>query len=619
MRKMQQLIPTGRTTQMTSSFHGYNHTDVLYDGEMYDMQNMSGDSYPLLAPRAKRGITSLDVEGQASVPLTGIHGRDQLVFIRGTQVYYNLLPVAGITVSAEESMLPKKIVSFGAYVCIWPDKVFFNTANGNDYGSMERKWPASGSSITGANIALNMCRGDGTDYSTTEIATGNDPPENPANGQLWLDEGGSNDELKQWSSATGEWVEVATTYVKVTATGIGAGLKGYDVINITGMEAVSGSTGRIVQEIADLNGSRIIYFCGDDYIVIEGLINNSQEALKDQEVRADLTIPDLDYVCESNNRLWGCRYGLIDGQVVNEIKASKLGDFRNWNCYIGISTDSYTASVGTDGPFTGAITQRGYPVFFKEQCIHRVSGQTPATFSVQTTMARGVQRGSWRSLAIVSENIYYKSREAVMVYDGNMPTPVSEKLGDILYSDARAGVLNDKYYISMKDGNEHWHLFNYDTKYGTWYKEDGTQALGFGAADDDLYYIDEEKNTLVTVRGSVGTAEADFDWGAEFSLEGVHYTPEGSTDTPMRIRNSKYLSMFKIRMYLEPASIMRLWIKYDNDTKYEFMGEWQGKDIRSLNLPVVPKRCDHLRFKITGKGPAKIYDISRMMEVGGDG
>ena len=34
---------------------------------------------------------------------------------------------------------------------------------------------------------------------------------------------------------------------------------------------------------------------------------------------------------------------------------------------------------------------------------------------------------------------------------------------------------------------------------------------------------------------------------------------------------------------------------------------------------VVPKRCDHLRFKITGKGKAKIYDVSRMMEVGGDG
>ena len=166
--------------------------------------------------------------------------------------------------------------------------------------------------------------------------------------------------------------------------------------------------------------------------MIEGLINNSQQALKNQTVRADLTIPDLDYVCESNNRLWGCRYGMIGGQVVNEIKASKLGDFRNWNAYLGISTDSYTASVGTDGPFTGAITQRGYPVFFKEQCIHRVSGQTPGTFTIQTTIARGVQRGSWRSRAVVSENIYYKAREGIRMYDGNMPQAVSEQLGGIL-------------------------------------------------------------------------------------------------------------------------------------------------------------------------------------------
>ena len=58
---------------------------------------------------------------------------------------------------------------------------------------------------------------------------------------------------------------------------------------------------------------------------------------------------------------------------------------------------------------------------------------------------------------------------------------------------------------------------------------------------------------------------------------------------------------------------------YNDNPLYELMGERQGTDMRTFILPVVPKRCDHLRFKITGHGEAKIYDLSRIMEVGGDG
>ena len=621
MRKQPQLVPGATSIQMISNFRGYNHNMIIGDGEMFDMQNMSGDNYPLLGLRRKRGITSWDVEGEDPVPLTGIHGRDQLVYCRGTNVYYNMMQVAGLQVSDAAGMVPKKIVSFGAYVCIWPDKVYFNTTNLADYGSMERIWPGSGSSTTGADVNLIMCRGDGTNYDMSSISTGVNPPEDPDNGDMWLDESGDNDVLRQYTSATLEWVEVATTFVKIGATGIGTGLKEYDVVDISGLEAVDGTPEKIAAQVEALNGSMIVYFCGEDYIVVAGLISQAQEALADQTISVDLTIPDLDYVCESNNRLWGCKYGLVNGQVINEIRATKLGDFRNWNCFMGLSTDSYTASVGTDGAFTGAITQRGYPVFFKENCIHRVSGQSPSTFTIQTTMCRGVQRGSWRSLAVVSENIYYKARDGVMMYDGNMPTPVSDQLGEILYSDARAGVLGEKYYISMKDGNENWKMFCYNTKYNNWWKEDSVKALGFGAADDDLYFIDEVNNTMVTVRGSFGEQEADFDWAAEFNLIGVNYQMGSYMDSPARIRNAKYLSMFKIRMYLDPApgTYMRLWIKYDDNALYEFMGERTGHDMRTFVLPVIPKRCDHCRFKITGHGEARVYDISRIMEVGGDG
>ena len=304
--------------------------------------------------------------------------------------------------------------------------------------------------------------------------------------------------------------------------------------------------------------------------------------------------------------------------MINEIRASKLGDFRNWNSFMGLSTDSWTASVGTDGAFTGCAVQRGYPVFFKENCIHRVSGTMPSSFSITTTMCRGVQSGCWKSVCVVNEAIYYKSRGGVMVFDGSMPESVSDALGDVLYSDARAGALDGKYYICMKDKDSHYYLFNYDTKHETWQKEDNTKALGFGTVNDELFFIDEVNNTLVAVRGSVGTAESDFDWAAEFDLYGVNYIAASSKDDPRRVRNSKYISMFKIRMDLDRKAYARLWIKY-NDRMYERVGEWRGDDMQSFVIPVVPKRCDHVRFKLTGHGGAKIYSISRIMEVGGDG
>lgn len=614
MRSMPQLQQGVKSTLMTSAFYGYNHNKIISEGEMYDMQNMSGDAYPLLSLRPKRGISSYDVEGQASVPLTGIHGRDQLVFVRGAEVYYNLVPVTGLSVSTDAAMCPKKIVSFGAYVCIWPDKKYFNTANLNEFGSMETGWEGNGE-----NIQLIMCRGDGTDYDMTEISTSQTPPANPNNGDLWMDPTGDVDVLRQYSSTTDEWVEVPTTYVKIKGTGIGTNLREYDAVNISGLVPEDDTDSKIYRQVTDLNGSKTIYFRGDDYIVVMGLLSQAQNALDEgTTVSVGIEIPDMDYVCESNNRLWGCKYGLVDGQIVNEIYASKLGDFRNWRSYMGLSTDSWTASVGTDGPFTGAITQRGYPVFFKENCIHRISGNTPSSFSIQTTIARGVQRGSWRSLAVVAENIYYKARDAVMIYDGNMPQPISTQLGEILYADARAGVLKDKYYISMRDANNHWVMFAYDTTHNTWWKEDSTKALGFGAAEDELFFIDENANTLVSVRGTVGDAEADFDWAAEFDLYGAHYTRSSNYDDPTRVRNEKYVSLFKIRIALDEKAYMRLWIKY-NEGRYEFKGERRGDRLRTFVLPVIPKRCDHIRFKLTGHGGATVYGISRMMEVGGDG
>lgn len=606
MIKMPTLQAGNRQTQMTTEFRGYNRAEVLADGQMYDTMNLSGEKYPVLSLRKKRAYTAFDTEDQ----LTGINGRDQLTFVLGKDVYYNHFPV-GLQVSDDPDMCPKRIVNFGAYVCIWPDKKYFNTVNLTEYGSMERLF-----SVSGTYVSLMMCRGDGTNYDMTQIAVGPTPPENPANGKMWIDQSGDLDVLRQYSAGMEEWTEVATTYVKIQATGIGHGLKEYDAVDISGLEALSGVDARVAAQVQQLNVSSIVFFAGEDYIVVAGLLSSTQLALKNKTVKADLKIPDLDYVVESNNRLWGCKYGLVGGEVINEIRASALGSFRNWNRFMQTSQDSYAASVGTDGPFTAAVTQKGYPVFFKENCIHQVYGQTPSSFQIQATKCRGCQDGSGRSAVVVNEQVYYKSRTDVMRFDGSMPVSVSSALGEMLYSNARAGAVGGIYYISMQDRDGNWNLFTYHTERDCWYREDRFHALGFGQVEDELFAIDEDNNKLVAMRGSFGDIEQDFEWLADFGLSGVKYSNGYREDTG----GSRYLSRFDIRMYLEEGSRAELEIMYDSDGEWHRMGEpLKGTRMKNMMIPVIPRRCDHLRFRLRGKGECRIYSISRILEVGSDG
>lgn len=121
-------------------------------------------------------------------------------------------------------------------------------------------------------------------------------------------------------------------------------------------------------------------------------------------------MPDLDFICENENRLWGC--------CDNTIYASKLGDPFNWNVFDGLSTDSFAANVGSDGAFTGCISYLGYPHFFKEDNIYKVYGDKPQNFQVVKSAGLGVMAGSEKSLAILGGTLFYLSREGWFLIRG---------------------------------------------------------------------------------------------------------------------------------------------------------------------------------------------------------
>ena len=59
-----------------------------------------------------------------------------------------------------------------------------------------------------------------------------------------------------------------------------------------------------------------------------------------------------------------------------------------------------------------------------------------------------------KSLAIVNEVLYYKSRSAICSYDGSLPVEISSALGDESYSNAVAGAFGNKYYISCEERDD---------------------------------------------------------------------------------------------------------------------------------------------------------------------
>ena len=568
--------------QMVDTFKGYNHNLRIDDGEFFDMKNMTSDYYPVLSPRGKRGVYASPTHP------TGLIAKDSLCYVDGSKFVIN-----GYPIEMGLSDDPKQLISMGAYVIILPDKMWINTKcwvndgefdTENGYGNIE----ASFTSTT--DVTFSLCSLDGEEYGGVKYTQATEPA-SPENNDLWIDTSDATHCLKQYSSASAMWVQIATTYIKIQATGIGTYFNQYDGVTISGV---------VSEKLQDLNASMVIWEKGDDFIVVVGILD--KEMGQRDPITVERKMPAMDFVIESENRLWGCRYGLANNrEVVNEIYASKLGDFKNWSCYMGLSTDSYTASCGTDGQFTGAITHMGHPLFFKENCVHKVYGNYPANFQIQTTACSGVQKGCDKSLAIVNTTLFYKSRSGVCAYDGSLPIEMSYALGTEVYGNAVGGAHGSKYYISMQDQKGEFHLFVWDSSKSMWHKEDDLHVESFCSCRGEMYAIADGK--IITMHGD-----------NEDSVEWLVETGEIGLSSP----DMKYISRLTVRMAMDIGAEVRFYAQYDLIDEWENVGTLTGTSLRSFSIPIRPKRCDFMKLRIEGVGGCKIYSITKTIEQGSE-
>lgn len=644
---------TARSQQVTDTFGGYNHNLKIPEGEFYEMENLCGDDYPLLATRKQRNTLQVSAENLQAMVSKG----DELYYIAG---YDPTTKSCGFYAGDEKVMDLayagglKRFVSMGAYLLIWPDKVWYNTADGT-HGNMEKMFSAAAGTYLDHSLTsssgpdgqevydiyvlwyIRPCSRDGKIVYTTGANYGEKhvvvvdgieyhylnfvKPKEPKNGDAYIDRETRtpyiyNDISKDWSAQD-------VPVMRLECKGIGSAFAPGDYIRVSGVDPGTYSGQNVGDNPSD-GVYREVLVTGENYIVLDayapteahGIMNDTPPA--EGYVKSAMDIPDMDYVIEAQNRLWGCKYGTVNGKLVNEIYASALGRFDVWRKYAGVSTDSYAASVGSDGRWTGAVNYQGYPLFFKEDRMHKVYVSASGAHRIQEYTMRGVQPGGAKSLAVVNGVLFYKARDCVCAYDGSgAPTDVSEKLN--LNSLSRPGsttsiaaAYRDKYYLYLQMNTPPGsRLLVLDTRRGAWYREN----LPVGSITD----FTELMGSLLCAAGGIeeiahdnqvselsGTEEGDVAWSCETGLIGYSTVEQ------------KYVSRFNIRMSLARDAYMDVLVQYDSDGVWHNQGRIQGVGTRTFMLPVRPRRCDHFRIRLEGSGNVRIYSFAKIFEAGSD-
>lgn len=301
-------------------------------------------------------------------------------------------------------------------------------------------------------------------------------------------------------------------------------------------------------------------------------------------------VPDLDYLCVNENRLWGCKG--------DTIWCSKLGDPFNWYVFDGISTDAWSVESGTPGDFTACVSFLGYPVFFKENKIFKVYGNRPSNFELMSSATLGVSPGEAKSLAIAGERLFYLSRAGIVAYSGGLPQSISDVFGQERFTGAVGGSDGLKYYVSMRNSAGAYSIYVFDTEKGLWHREDSTRALFF-AYDNGMYALTQDGRLLLlwghsTPSGAV--LEGAVSWRAEFG------------DYTMGSFSGKYPVRLRLRFEGETGAEITAAIRYDSAGEWQEVSELVTGAKRAVYLTLPIKRCDHFRLKLSGTGAARLYD-----------
>lgn len=334
----------------------------------------------------------------------------------------------------------------------------------------------------------------------------------------------------------------------------------------------------------------------DDYSLTFDMPENFTSGTEAGAVTVTRPVPDLDYICESDNRLWGVN------SETRTIYASALGDPTDFWSLGLLSTDAFQAAVGTDGDWTGICKAGGGVCCWKEHTLHKVLGSYPANYQINTYSVPGVQAGCARSMQNINETLYYKGVDGIYAYGGGTPSLVSPGFNGVQFDYAVGGSGNGKYYISMlRRDLESYGMYELDLDTGFWLKTDNTKCEAYATLDNIVYAaIGRSVYALQTAENSDGVS-----WLAEF----VPFTETA-------LSRKKYKRLL-LRIDMDAGSELRIETKLDRD-RWRIAYEKRAAHEVTLRVPLTMGRCDRFALRISGSGGVVIYALEREFVFGSD-
>lgn len=587
-------------------FRGINYSPMGGEGELEESYNLSSEHYPWVSQRAGRKTEAVYLSP------TGLYARGKLCVVDGEDFRY------GGEIVGKVERGEKHFATINTKIVIFPDKKFYDTHTG-EFGSLEARYHcyAGDVSFTGTTLTvreksyIDVADPDEERQSldipaTATITVYTGVTHNKDTGALSFTGGAQNAvselakgniiqyecesneyQIVEGVSSGGDTYSVNVQLRQIvlhnypnfdTAFSIG------DAVDLSGCVTLSGNNGSHI--IRGISG-RTLTFDRDAF---------GQTGAESGAVRLERTVPNLTCICECDNRIWGA-----EGTT---IYASALGDPKNFYVYDGLATDSYAVAVGTEGDFTACCAYSSTVLFWKENCLHKILGSYPAQYELYTYHVPGVQEGSEKSLCLINETIFYKGRDGIYAYSGGIPDNIGECFGPRRFSRAVGGSDGRRYYLSMLTGNGAWELYVFDTAKGIWLREDETHATDFAYLDGTLYYLDG-RNGKVIRTGQDREEEGRIEWALTFCR--FNETTLGR----------KGYSRLYLRVELEAGAWLKAEVSPDG-APFRQVYLTHNEHARTMQIPILPTRCDSFLVRLSGKGECKIKSMVREFAVGSE-
>ena len=163
----------------------------------------------------------------------------------------------------------------------------------------------------------------------------------------------------------------------------------------------------------------------------------------------------------------------------------------------------------------------------------------------------------------------------------------------------------------MEDDNGNHTLFTYDDKLGLWHKQDDVDIRGFAFYERELYFV--EGDIVRSVNGTIWP-ETGIEVVGDSKLESPVEWYAETGDIGMGIPNNKYISKLQFRLEVPEGSMVKIELQYDSDGQWIEKYRINATRLRSFTVPIIPRRCDHMKVRISGVGDCKIYSFTRTVE-----